>query len=321
MKKILVYGWYGHLNIGDELFVGAFRKLFPDFHFVFRDNITIHSLEDVDAVFFGGGSFLSGRPNITADAFEALKLKKVFYLGVGVESDIHPTHIELITRAQLIATRSQDQLERLKVLNPNSIWVPDLVYAQQPDVQISPKINRSVLVMPNIYVVPQSSDPYWKHASWSHFKSEFSQFLDMLVTDGHQIDFLSMSRGPETNDDWAAGELIAHMTRRGRYLLKEQPVGIEHVTELISKYSLVITQRFHGIVLAEMARVPYIAIHHHDKLKFCQPAEGTSLSYYNSSKQSFIDAFNSTIKMNFSSSLPIESNIFEILNQEVVSLI
>jgi hypothetical protein len=321
MKKILVYGWYNHLNIGDELFVGAFRKLFPDFQFAFRDTITPSSLEDIDAVFFGGGSFLLARPNISEAALQILKTKKIFYLGVGVEADIHPTHLELISIAKLVATRSQDQLEKLKYFNPNSIWIPDLVYASQSEVEISPKISRSVLVMPNISVVPHSSDPYWAHASWAHFKSEFSQFLDYLVQEGHHIDFLSMCRGPTTNDDWAAGELIAHMVKRGKYLLQEQPVGIERVTSLISKYNIVITQRFHGIVLSEMTRTPYIAVHHHDKLKYCQPAEGTSLSYYNSSKHSFIDAFNSTIKMNFSKSLPIESNIFENLIQEVIGLI
>jgi polysaccharide pyruvyl transferase WcaK-like protein len=321
MKKILVYGWYNHLNIGDELFVSAFRKLFPDFQFTFRDNITLSSLEDVDAVFFGGGSFLLDRPNITADAFEKLKTKKIFYLGVGVEANIHPTHIELITIAKLVATRSQDQLDRLQFLNPNSIWIPDLVYACQSDVENSPKISRSVLVMPNISVVPHSANPYWAHASWAHFKSEFSQFLDHLVEEGYHIDFLSMCRGPTTNDDWAASELIAHMVKRGKYLLKEQPVGIERVTRLISKYNIVITQRFHGIVLSEMTRTPYIAIHHHDKLKYCQPVEGTILPYYNSSKHSFIEAFNSTMKMNFSKPLPIESNIFENLIQEVISLV
>ena len=319
--KILVYGWYGKSNIGDELFIDAFRTLFPDFQFTFVNSISKKSLEEIDAVFFGGGSFLLARPIITEDALEILKGKPIFYLGVGVESEIHPTHLDLIKLARLVAIRSREQVDKIRVFNSNVRWIPDLVYALQSKVTISPKENRSVLIMPNISVVPHHLDPYWKHASWSHFKSEFAQFLDILVEEGYKLNFLSMCCNDKDNDDWPAGEIIGHMTRRNKYLLDEQPVGVESVTKLISKYSLVITQRFHGIVLSEIVKTPYIAIHHHDKLKFSYPRNGAFLSYYNSSKQLLIDAFDHTLRMKFSDSLPIESNIFESLCEEVRRLL
>jgi polysaccharide pyruvyl transferase WcaK-like protein len=319
--KVLVYGWYHQLNIGDELFVDAFRKLFPDFQFTFHEKVSVKNLEGVDAVFFGGGSFLLGKPEITEDALKIIKTKPIFYIGVGVESDIHPLHMELIALAKLIATRSPDQVDRLKSINTNVMWIPDLVYSLQNDVQLSNKLNRSVLVLPNISVVPNHLHPYWMHASWNHFKSEFSQFLDVLVQEGYKLDFLSMCRGHQVNDDWAGGEIISHMTRRGKYLLKDQSMGIGHVTSVISQYSLVITQRFHGIVLAEMTRTPYIALHHHDKLKFTQPRNGYFLSYYSCSKQLLIDSFDQTIKMKFTNALPIESDIYKTLVERVRSLL
>jgi polysaccharide pyruvyl transferase WcaK-like protein len=321
MKKILVYGWYHQLNIGDDLFVQAFKKLFPDYHFTFCNSIKMESLQDIDAVFFGGGSFLLERPHITLDALEALKTKPIFYIGVGVEAEINPVHMELMKQARLIATRSLDQVGRLQALNPNAMWIPDLVYCLQDDVVLSNKKSRSVLVMPNISVVPHHLDPYWRHASWSHFKSEFSQFLDILVEENYKIDFLSMCQGVKDNDDWAGGELISHMAHRDNYLRTGRYVGIEGITYLVSQYSLVITQRFHGIILAEMTKTPYIAVHHHDKLKYTVPCNGTFVSYYNCSKQIFGDTFNRTIKMNFPQSLPIESNIFETLSSKVMELV
>lgn len=319
--KILVYGWYHQLNIGDNLFVNAFKKLFPNYEFVFQNNIKLQDLQDIDAVFFGGGSFLLEAPLITTDALVKLKTMSIFYLGVGVEADIHPVHMTLISLAKMIATRSSDQLDKLKMLNPNVIWIPDLVYSLQDQVEKSEKISRSVLILPNISVVPHHAEPYWKHASWSHFKSEFAQFLDVLREDGFKIDFLSMCRGNKDNDDWAASEIIGHMAHRGKLLLDEQPAGIEQVTKLISKYNVVITQRFHGIVLAEMTKTPYMAIHHHDKLKFTKPSSGSFLSYYNISKQSFFDTFNSTVKLNFNDSLPIESNTFEAFAHKIIELV
>lgn len=319
--KVLVYGWYHQLNIGDELFVGAFRKLFPDFQFVFHQTVNSKNLEGIDAVFFGGGSFLLGKPQISEEALQIIKTKPIFYIGVGVESDIHPIHMELIGLAKLIATRSPDQVDRLKAMNPRVMWIPDLVYALQDKVEFSNKLSRSVLVLPNISVVPNHLDPYWMHASWNHFKSEFSQFLDILVQENYKIHFLSMCRSAALNDDWPAGEIISHMTRRGQYLLKDQPVGIERVTRTISQYNLIITQRFHGIVLAEMTRTPYIALHHHDKLKSTDPSNGSFLSYYNCSKQLLIDSFDRTMKMNFDRPLPIESDIYKTLVEEVRSLL
>ena len=321
MKKILVYGWYHQLNIGDDLFMQSFRKLFPDYHFTFCDSIKMESLKDIDAVFFGGGSFLLERPHITMDALELLKTKPIFYLGVGCEADVNPVHMDLIRQARLIATRSLDQVDRLKMLNPNTMWIPDLVYCLKDDTVLSPKKNRSVLVMPNISVVPHNLDPFWKHASWSHFKSECAQFLDFLIQEDYSIDFLSMCKGAKDNDDWAAGELISHMAYRDKYMLEQQPSGIEQVTKLMSQYSLVITQRFHGIILAEMTKTPYIAVHHHDKLKYTYPCHGTFVSYYNCSKHIFSEAFDRTIRMNFPETLPIESNIFEAFAQKVIGLV
>lgn len=319
--KVLVYGWYHQSNIGDELFIDAFKTLFPDFEFLFTNSIAAKHLDGIDAVFIGGGSFLLAQPVISKEALEIIKTKPLFYLGVGVESEIHPTHIDLIKHARLIATRSIDQVDKIKFFNPNTIWIPDLVYALQSKVKISPKKNRSVLVMPNISVVPHHLDPYWKHASWSHFKSEFAQFLDVLVNEGYSINFLSMCHNGKDNDDWPAGEIIGHMTHRNNYILGTVPIGIEPVTELLSKYNLIITQRFHGIVLSEMVRTPYISIHHHDKLKFSYPRSGAFLSYYNSSKQLLVDSFEHTLRMKFNDALPIESDIFETLVQEVRRLL
>lgn len=319
--KVLVYGWYHKFNIGDELFIDCFRKLFPSFDLVFVDQIKSQSLEGIDAVFFGGGSFLGARPNISPEALELLKKKPIFYLGVGVESSIHPTHIELLALARFVAIRSIDQVDRVQSINPNTIWIPDLVYCLQSDIVSSDKKNRSILILPNISVVPHHLNPYWMHASWSHFKSEFAQFLDALVEVDYKIEFLGFCQGTRDNDNWPAGEIIGHMTHRDKYILDVQISGIKDITKLISQYSLVITQRFHGIVLSEMTKTPYISIHHHDKLKDAYPRSGGYLSYYNCSKQLMFDTFNHTLRMKFDASLPIESNIFETLSQKVISLL
>lgn len=321
MVRVLVYGWYHHGNVGDDLFIDAFHHLFPDYQFVFTDTISENDLTDIDAVFFGGGSFLSERPLISSEALSLLLSKKIFYIGVGVESSIHPDHLQLMSHSRMVATRSSEQVAKLQLFCQNVKAIPDLVYSLQDQVAPENRISRSVLIMPNISILPSRSHPYWMHAAWNYFKSEFCQFLDWLVENDYHPTFFPMCKADALDDDWAAAEIIAHMEKRhSKYLQYEKATGVEAL-QLVSKYEVVLTQRFHGIVLSEMTRTPYMAIHHHDKLKFVSPAEGVFVSYYNSSKQSYIDAFDRTKKMVFTNSLPIESTIFETFAEEVANLI
>lgn len=321
MKKVLVYGWYNQGNIGDNLFIEAYQHLFPHFQFTFTEIITADKLQDIEAVFFGGGSFLLDRPRIDDDALALLKTKNIFYLGIGVEGVIHPIHLELMAQASLIATRSPGQVDRLKLINPRVLSIPDLVYCLEAKVVFNSPIKKSVLFLPNIAVVPHQSEPHWKHAAWDYFKSECCQFLDWLVENDCQLHFFSMCRGNKLNDDWASAALISHMDNRSsRFSLVQQPDSIADITALFSKYEIIITQRFHGIVLAEMIRSPYIAITHHDKFKPSPSNRGKFISYYNGSKHTFIEAFQQ-VRVNNNPTLLIKSDMFKELVEEVLTLL
>ena len=141
MKNILVYCWCYKQNIGDQLFIEAFKKIF-DYNFTFTDHIKPHHLNNIDAVFFGGGSFLLGKPDITDAALELIKKKPIFYIGVGVESEVHPIHLDLMKVAKLIATRSSDKIDFLKTINKNAFFVPDIVYSLSNDKVLLNKNNK-----------------------------------------------------------------------------------------------------------------------------------------------------------------------------------
>lgn len=321
VKTALIYGWYNKGNVGDQLFIESFKQLFPEFTFTFTDIITVELLKAHSTVIFGGGAFLLQAPEIESNALALLEQKNIFYIGVGAESVIHPIHEKLIKLAKLVAIRTPQTLDKVKSLNQNTVAIPDIVFSLQDRIKKSIVKEKSVLILPNITVVPKYSDPQWKHAAWGYFKSEFCQFLDHLVKEGYTLNFLSMCSNNAMDDGWAASELVAHMENRSsEYIIHEPISGFTNVSELFSQYQFVITQRFHGIVLAEMTRVPYIALYHHDKLKNCFPSEGNYLSYYGVTKQDLIEQFNITKGMKYSSLLPIETNIFEKLQQSFKEL-
>jgi polysaccharide pyruvyl transferase WcaK-like protein len=315
MKDILVYGWYHHQNIGDDLFVEAFKSLFPTYNFTFVAKISLNDLKGIDAVFIGGGSLLGQPLSITdVEVLNALRHHKIFYIGVGPETDYHKDHLQLMTLAKLIAIRSNVNLDKVKDINPNTIVIPDLVYCLVPD-RSGPKIKKSVLILPNISVVPTCDDPHWKHASWEYFKTEFSQMLDILVKDrGYFINFLPLCTNDKLHDDWAATEIISRMKCRSQKFFLGKKNTLQAITHLMSQYEVIITQRYHGIVLAEMSGTSCLTIHHHDKLKNPQ---GPSLSYYGLNKDNLLQQFNIALNTNTTDILPINRDMFISLQRMV----
>jgi polysaccharide pyruvyl transferase WcaK-like protein len=313
--KVLVYGHYGHANIGDELFKEAFQTLFPDFQFTFTDQFTESLLREVQIVFIGGGSFLESAPVIKNNCLNLLKSKKIYYIGVGSETDLHPIHQQLMSTAQLIAIRNVDKFDDLKLINPNVIVIPDIVFSLKSKIVQQHKIDKSVLILPNIYVVPQHNEPHWKHQAWNYFKSEFSQFLDLLIEEKYQIKFLSMCQHSKLNDDWAAIEIINLMKHRENYFLQNDSFDFQKLSFLISPFQKIITQRFHGIILSELLDIPYISLYHHDKLKGTPDHRGLFINYYGMYKKGFFKQFEN-LQISHSA-LPIESNMFDILVKQV----
>jgi polysaccharide pyruvyl transferase WcaK-like protein len=312
-KNILVYGFYFKDNLGDDLFIEAFKSLFPNYNFIFVDHIKTEFLQNIDAVFIGGGSFLGQPLPIENMSWEILKSKKIFYIGVGAETDFHQDHLQLMVLAQLIAIRSNVNFDKVKIINSNTIVIPDLVYSLVSE-HSKYKIKKSVLILPNISVVPTWDDAHWKHASWEYFKTEFAQLLDILVKDNHTISFLPLCTNIKLNDEWAAAEIISRMTCRNKNFLLEKRNSLQSITELMSQYDVVITQRYHGIVLAELSKVPYISIYHHDKLK---NSRGYNLSYYGLNKDKLIEQFNLCKNANVAGILPINRDMFISLQRMV----
>lgn len=280
MKNVLVYGWFGHENIGDELFKDAFIKLFPNYNFTFVDHFTLENIENAEAIFFGGGSFLNQSINITkTELWLKLIQKKILYIGIGLETDIHKDHASLLSIAKLIASRTKNN--KLDSRKYNIIEIPDLVYALN-DKDFSYTCNpKSVLILPNVSVVPNHNDPHWMHASWDHFKTEMAQFLDYLIYNEYTIKFANMCQDYKEDDNFASYAICSTMINR------ESSNITNYVDKrMISTYGMVITQRYHGAILADMANVPCLSIYHHDKLK----AEN-AINYYEISKIKLISKF------------------------------
>lgn len=283
-KNIVVYGFYNHKNLGDELFKEAFKKLFPNYDFCFVDHLTLENLNYSDTIFFGGGSFLNQDLSVPKDKLAVwieLRKKNILYIGIGLETEIHKSHNALMQQAKLIAYR---KFNNNQYTYNNIIEIPDLVYTLNHYIDFSKTtIQNSVLVLPNVSVVPRHNDPHWMHSAWEHFKTEMAQFLDYLIDNKYNVQFGNMCHDPKLNDNFATYSILSGMINRNN-----DSINNYLDQRFIATFGMVITQRYHGIILADMNNVPSLSIHHHDKLK-----TENSISYYEISKDKLIFNFNS----------------------------
>ncbi len=309
--KVLVWGFYFKDNIGDQLFIDAFKTLFPQYQFTFVNQLKLNDIKDNDAIFFGGGSFLAQSFKIEPLALELLKKKPILYIGVGPETDIHPMHEELIKLAKLVAIRSSINVDKFRSLNSNTIIMVDLIFALKAGA-LNPKVPNTLLVIPNISVVPKWNSPHWAHAAWDSFKTEFAQTLDYYRQNKFTVHFLPFCINDQLNDSYAAAEIINSMTEIKSNSILDLVTDLKSATDVMSKYSVIITQRFHGTILSELVKRPCLTIHHHDKLK---NVSGVKLPYYGCSKGAFIQEIN--LLLNNPGILAINEYSFEEVTNKV----
>jgi polysaccharide pyruvyl transferase WcaK-like protein len=325
MLNVLVYGWYGSgiKNIGDLLFCKSFEHLFPDFNFTYTNVFRTEEILQSDAIIIGGGSFLYAPINIgksesIENIINVLKSKNVFYIGVGIETDIHPIHQEIIRSAKLVATRTRGGVEKVATFaDTHTIEINDIVCSLAGKFKANEPKSKSVLVLPNAELLPRWNDVHWKHSSWDYFKTEFAQFLDSLKEAGYKISFGAMCRNDNMHDLGAASEIINYMKYRNFHSQITLSENVDELAEVIGQYDVVISQRYHGVILAEICQRKCISIAHHDKLKNVNKSSVT-IPYYSLSKDALFKAFDDIKK---SEILPIKLDTFETLRNCVYSTI
>lgn len=292
LSVLLVYGWYGRGNFGDELMAQALNELFLGTGYELKvvDHLDAENLRACEGVIMGGGSILHDSPNVTPEALQTLldRLIPTFYLGIGMETTIHPVHRQILSISEVIATRSWSVPDWVRA----PFYVPDLVNLLTPAEPLTAHED-SVLVVPNVEMVPTWQSPHWMHLAWDRWKDELAQYLDELVTEGTRLSFLSMCKNSTMDDDWPATEIIARMTRRNVECPRLRLVHNTFViTSEMRRHRLIISQRYHGAVLAAMARVPCVVVDHHDKLRDLHPINHVTVKYHGVTKAVIREAAN-----------------------------
>lgn len=298
MSSIVISGYYGFANAGDEAMLAAMIEVLSDLepninitvisgnpadtharhgvNAVYRLNYPeiIRALAKSDLLISGGGSLLQ---DVTSDRslyyylsimMLAKKLGKPVMLyaqGIGpVRGSLAKGAMRYIgNMVDLITVRdegSREELKRLNVTKPPVYVTADPVVAMHP---VDKKIGRSILSKNGVeggVPIIGISVREWK--DWGHYKQVLGQATDQIINEfGARVVYLPM-QWPE---DLAAAQKIAGRTRQPATLLTDKYTTSE-LLSLIGNFDMLISIRLHALIFAAVMHIPMIGLSYDPKI-------------------------------------------------------
>lgn len=298
MSEIVISGYYGFANAGDEAMLAAMIEVLTDLEpginitvisgnpadtrarhgvsAVYRLNYPeiVRVLARSDLLVSGGGSLLQ---DVTSDRslyyyLSIMMLAKtmgkpvmLYAQGIGpVRGSIARSAMRYIgNRMDLITVRdegSRDELKRLKVTRPPIYVTADPVVAMHPvDTQIGRAILRKNGIEGAMPLIGISARE-WK--DWGHFKQVLAQAADRIAEEfGARIVYLPM-QWPE---DLAVAKKIAARSQRPATVLVEKYTTSE-LLSIIGNLDMLISIRLHALIFAAVMHVPMVGVSYDPKI-------------------------------------------------------
>lgn len=299
MSKIVISGYYGFANAGDEAMLAAMIEAFNDLEpgiditvisgnpedtrrrhgvkAVFRLNYPeiIKVLNKGDILISGGGSLLqdvtSNRSlyyylSIMLLAKKMGKPVMLYAQGIGpVRGSMAQSAMRYIgNMVDLITVRDEGSEEELKFLGvdrPKIYVTADPVLAMH---QVDKAIGRSILRRNGL----EGAAPLvgfcpreWK--DWAHYKHILAQTADTLVREfGARIVFLPM----QWPDDFAVAKKIVCRMKEKAAVLEEEYTTTE-LLSLVGNLDMLIGIRLHALIFAAVMNVPMVGISYDPKIE------------------------------------------------------
>lgn len=298
MAEILIAGYYGFHNAGDEAMLAglrrAIRELRPDVTFtaisgtasqtrrlhgigaVSRSDIRgiWEAIGRADLVMFGGGSLLQ---DVTSSrsliyylglaTMARLRRKPVMFCAQGIGPVTRPLGRALVplivNRAALITARDAEAAEtfrRLGVTRPPVTVTADAALVLGPaDPDAGEALLRGAGVDVSRPVIGVSVRP-WKPGR-EPLEPRLAEALDRLAGEtGAQVVFIPMQ---QVKDVEASRAVVACM--RAPAVVLNGPYTYEDLRAVIARCDLLIGMRYHSLVFAAMSGVPLVGISYDPK--------------------------------------------------------
>jgi polysaccharide pyruvyl transferase CsaB len=299
MAKILISGYYGFDNAGDDavLFgiISSLKKIDPTIEIAVLSNQPekteqlfqvpafnrwsfnhiFSQIRKADLVILGGGTLLQDRTSPRSPLYylgitllAKMMGKPVFYYGQGFGPIVHSLSKRMIrlivNRVNRITVRDQESGEELKA---HGVTKAPIHVTADPALTIHPdEVNRDEAekLIESYKINRKKPIAFVAIRDWKQeqqFKKELAISLDRLSEEGWQVVFIAMQH---PNDLSPSLDTIQHMNHPA--VLIDQPLNFKEIMSLISLGQLMIGMRLHALILAAIVNVPFVALSYDPKI-------------------------------------------------------
>lgn len=287
-QPILVLGWFGHGNTGDEAYKIAFPKVFPQYDFQFVDHI--EQDHKAEAYVLGGGNVLTSE---FINQLSKINGKQKSIISCSAFNDIKPDDLKLFDK---IIVRDKLSLNKLQKLGLDCSLMPDLGFSFEVNysdgyIFLKNKFIESrcelydkvITVVVNAYVAISGADARKSkdELAFLHFCYSLAEIIDQVPASFVFIPF--STRFPA--DDRISNALVASRCKFWKKnIVVFDKLSVQDTINIIGASDAVISMRLHSTIFSCVANVPFVDITHHDKnLGFLDTIGkiDSSISYWN----------------------------------------
>lgn len=285
--NIALCGFYGKNNFGDDLMQDCLSEVLSSsgknkihvFSDCERTNIENGLLNkkhlQCDLVIIGGGGIINKNfwtfKNGGIDELINSK-KEIIFLNVNVYKDILKENA-FIEKLKLLNSkwwvRDFESQKNLSEIGIDSIVMPDIAFYKTKRF-VEKRENKKLIFFPNHYPF-FSSFTNLKTSDWLLAQKNIfllADYFDWLIHFGWEITISFAQHGGSVDDRVIGAMIFAHVKNKNKINWDIIPVSWEEKIELIKKYELVLSMRYHTTLVAVMNGIPCIDIIHHDKNKY-----------------------------------------------------
>lgn len=251
--KYIICGFYGHNNIGDEMFIRAFTQLLHDDQLTFSElsKLDYDNLEEYDAVIVGAGDVMND--------FYGLKYNEVLRnyhgykiaVGVGFSFDACTKRDYINTFDDIMIRNMTDIVPVRKYLGTlHTHSVPDLGFSIPFNIIQTEKTGKKI----GVFLVGS----FIKNLS---FMFSLLTLMNWLITLGYHIELIPMYTGTDLDDnDCTINDYIHRTFCHTGAITSHSPCSLESFYERLNYLDFAICARFHSHVFCTQAGIPFISL-------------------------------------------------------------
>ena len=277
MRRILLWGWYGFENLGDDLLLDTMlQHLQGEITVPMNKSYALQNVNEVsrsykelvlgafknDVVIIGpGGLFpFDNKPKVflyyLITRLWILMGREVIFFGIGISEKMGNLSAVLWRRmaktADLFITRSENVLKRLKLIESEKIHaMADCVFASEV-------ANETEYPEENLVAISVANLQNDNQKAFDDTVEKWSEVVKKLINKGFSVDLIAFTKGA---DDKMIDAILSNL--KNCVWEGVQPVYYSQATNAVSswnRYKFAICMRFHSLVLSILNAVPAIPI-------------------------------------------------------------